>query len=92
MHLDSPLTFHLGAGSVPGVATTSLIRGLLVRSAVLLKPGLGDIPLPLFFARGLEEEDPELARSLAVAVLAGKGEWTDRDGLERGGPGGDLRE
>lgn len=64
--LGFPVTFHLGAGSVPGVATTSLIRGLLVRSAVLLRPGLGDIPLPLVFARGLEEEDPELARSVAV--------------------------
>ncbi|MFH1765526.1 MAG: acyl-CoA reductase [Gemmatimonadota bacterium] len=64
--LGFPLTFHLGAGSVPGVATTSLIRGLLVKSAVLLKPGFGDIPLPLVFARGLEEEDPELARKVAV--------------------------
>lgn len=61
-----PLTFHLGAGSVPGVATTSMIRSLLVKSAVLLKPGLGDFSLPVVFARGLEEEDSELTRSLAV--------------------------
>ncbi len=64
--LGFPLTFHLGAGTVPGVATTSLIRGLLVKSSVLLKPGLGDLPLPLVFAQGLEEEDPELARAVAV--------------------------
>ncbi|MBT8398042.1 MAG: hypothetical protein HKO65_00910 [Gemmatimonadetes bacterium] len=61
-----PLTFHLGAGTVPGVATTSLIRSLLVGSSVILKPGEGDIPLPVLFAQGLEEEDPELAKRIAV--------------------------
>ncbi len=64
--LGFPLTFHLGAGTVPGVATTSLIRGLLVKSAALLKPGLGDLTLPVVFAQGLEEEDSELARNVAV--------------------------
>jgi hypothetical protein len=64
--LGFPLTFHLGAGTVPGVATTSLIRGLLVKSAALLKPALGDLPLPVVFAQGLEEEDSELARNVAV--------------------------
>jgi hypothetical protein len=61
-----PLAFHLGAGTVPGVATTSMIRSLLVKSALVVKPGLGDIPLPVLFARGLEEEAPELTRCLAV--------------------------
>jgi hypothetical protein len=64
--LGFPLAFHLGAGTVPGVATTSMIRSLLVKSAVILKPGLGDIPLPVLFAHGLEEEDPGLARCVAV--------------------------
>jgi hypothetical protein len=64
--LGFPLIFHLGAGTVPGVATTSLIRCLLVKSAALLKPGLGDLSLPVVFARGLQEEEPDLARSLAV--------------------------
>ncbi|MGD2120242.1 MAG: acyl-CoA reductase [Gemmatimonadota bacterium] len=61
-----PVAFHLGAGTVPGVATTSMIRSLLVKSALVLKPGLGDIPLPVLFARTLAEESPELARSVAV--------------------------
>ncbi len=65
--LGFPLSFHLGAGSVPGVATTSLIRALLVKSAVLLKPGGGDLVLPVVFCRGLAAEHPELARSVAVA-------------------------
>ncbi len=64
--LGFPLTFHLGAGSVPGVATTSLIRALLVKSAVLLKPGWGDLSLPVAFAEALEEEDPDLTRGVAV--------------------------
>ena len=38
-----PLTFHLGAGTVPGVGATSLVRALLVKSAALLKPGRGDV-------------------------------------------------
>ncbi len=69
--LGYPLAFHLGAGTVPGVATTSMIRSLLVKSALLLKPGFGDIPLPVLFAQGLEEEDPELARCLAVVYWPG---------------------
>ena len=64
--LGFPLTFHLGAGTVPGVSTTSLIRGLLVKSAALLKPGLGDLPLSVVFVQALQEEDPDLARCLAV--------------------------
>jgi len=64
--LGFPTIFHLGAGTVPGVSTTSMIRGLLVKSAALLKPGLGDLSLPLVFVQGLEEEDPELAGNVAV--------------------------
>jgi hypothetical protein len=65
-----PVTFHLGAGTVPGVAVSSLIRGLLVKSAVLLKPGRGDVVLPKLFAEGLRSADPELAESVAVAYWA----------------------
>jgi len=61
-----PLTFHLGAGTVPGVGATSIIRGLLVKSAVLLKPGRGDVALPVSLARGLMEVDPVVGESLAV--------------------------
>jgi len=74
--LGYPLTFHLGAGSVPGVATTSLIRALLVKSAVLMKPGFGDLALPVLFASGLAHERPDLSR--AVAVLYWPGQDTHR--------------
>jgi hypothetical protein len=69
--LGFPLTFHLGAGTVPGVSVTSLVRALLVKSSVLLKPGRGDVVLPVAFARGLEEEDPVISRSVAVVYWPG---------------------
>ena len=61
------LAFHIGAGSVPGVAATSMIRSLLVKCPVLLKPGRGDAILAPLFARALEALDPELARGVGVA-------------------------
>jgi hypothetical protein len=64
--LGYPLTVHIGSGSVPGVSVTSLVRGLLVKSAVVLKPGRGDVALPLLFRQALEEEDPEVAAAVAV--------------------------
>jgi len=60
------LAYHLGAGNVPGVGTTSLVRSLLVKCPVVLKPGQGDMTLPILFARGLAEVDPQVAEALAV--------------------------
>ena len=69
--LGSPLTLHIGSGTVPGVSVTSLIRALLVKSAVLVKPGLGDVVLPNLFLRGLEEHAPEIAAAAAVLYWPG---------------------
>ncbi len=77
--LGFPLSFHLGAGTIPGVATTSMIRSLLVKSAVLLRPGRGDVPLSVLFARGLQEVDPELGQAVAVVYWpTAQGEVTER--------------
>ena len=65
------LTFHVGAGTVPGVSVTSMIRALLVKSAVLLKPGMGDVVLPVLFAEALAEEAPELSDAMAVTYWPG---------------------
>ena len=65
------LAFHIGAGSVPGVAATSMIRSLLVKCPVLLKPGRGDTILAPLFARTLDALDPELARGVGVAYWPG---------------------
>ncbi|MGD8361776.1 MAG: acyl-CoA reductase [Gemmatimonadota bacterium] len=64
--LGYPVSFNLGAGTVPGVSTTSLIRSLLVKSAVLLKPGRGDVPLSVLFARALQEAEPQVGGAVAV--------------------------
>lgn len=65
---------HIGAGSVPGVCATSLVRSLLVKTPVLVKPGAGDRALTELFLQGLEERAPEVAAAAAVAYWTG-GEW-----------------
>jgi hypothetical protein len=69
--LGARLAFHVASGSVPGVAATSLLRSLLVKTPVFLKPGRGDVVLPTLVLRGLEEEDPALARSAVVVYWPG---------------------
>ncbi|HSR42974.1 MAG TPA: acyl-CoA reductase, partial [Longimicrobiales bacterium] len=69
--LGAPVAVHVSSGSVPGVSTTSLVRSLLVKSAVLLKPGRGDAVLPVLFLRALVEADEELARAGAVVYWPG---------------------
>ena len=73
-----PVTLHFGAGSVPGVTVTSMIRALLVRSAVLAKPGAGDIALTVRFARLLHRADPRLASAVAVQYWPGGSPRWDR--------------
>ncbi len=66
-----PLAFHVGAGNVAGVGATSLLRSLLVRSPLLLKPGRGDVILPVLVARALAEADPRVGSAVAVAYWPG---------------------
>jgi hypothetical protein len=54
------------AGSVPGVGVTALVRSLLTKAPTLLKPGRGDVVLPVLFARALMESDPDLGKAVAV--------------------------
>jgi hypothetical protein len=72
-----PLTFHMFSGNVPGVAVTSIIRALLVKSAVLGKTASGEPVLPVLFARALEQVAPELAACLAVTYWPGGTEELD---------------
>lgn len=65
------VTLHIGAGSVPGVTVTSIIRALLVKSPVLAKPGAGDIALTTRFARELHRADDRLRGALAVQYWPG---------------------
>ncbi len=71
-----PLVLHVGSGSVPGVTVTSIVRAMLLGSAVLAKPGAGDVALAVRFAAALRTESPGAARALAVQYWpGGHAEW-----------------
>lgn len=73
--LGPGVTFHNFAGNVPGVAVTSLIRALLVKSASLAKTASGEPILAPLFAQALMAEDSGLGACLAVGYWVG----TDTD-------------
>jgi hypothetical protein len=83
MAVGPRLCFQVVAGSVPGVGVSALIRGLLLKSPTLLKPGRGDCVLPVLFASALGEEDPELAAALAVVYWPGGSEVLEGVALQR---------
>lgn len=66
-----PLGLHIFAGNVPGVSVTSIIRALLVRSAVLGKPAAGEPILAAAFARLLADMDPVVGACVAVNYWQG---------------------
>lgn len=66
-----PLGLHVFAGNVPGVSITSMVRALLVRSAVLGKPAAGEPFLAAAFARLLAEQDPVLGACCAILYWPG---------------------
>lgn len=69
--MGDEVAFHVGAGTVPGVGATSIVRSLLVRTPVLLKPGRGDVILPVLLARAVAAETPVLGGAIAVAYWPG---------------------
>ena len=66
-----PFAFHIFSGNVPGVAVTSLIRSLLVKSATLGKTAAGEPLLPVLFAESLAHIAPNIASCLAVTYWQG---------------------
>lgn len=75
------LAVQVVAGSVPGVGATALVRSLLLGAPTLLKPGLGDVVLPVLFARALRAASPGLADLLAVVYWPGGEEEVERAAL-----------
>lgn len=71
MAVGPTLAVQIVAGSVPGVGVSALLRSLLLKGPTLLKPGRGDVVLPVLFARALREADPALASALAVVYWPG---------------------
>lgn len=76
------MTTNVFSGNVPGVAVTSLVRSLLVKSATLGKTAVGEPVLAALFARGVAAEDAELGQCLAVTYWPGGDEEMEQAALE----------
>ena len=61
-----PLLLQVQAGNVPGVGVTGMIRALLARSGLLVRPSRSEPGLAALFARSLADLAPGLGRSAAV--------------------------
>ena len=66
------------AGNVPGLPAWNLICGLLVKSASLGKAAADEPLFAVLFARSVADEDPELARCLAILHWRGGDEAIER--------------
>lgn len=72
------LLVHIGAGSLPSPALSSLVLGILVRSAQFLKCARGADLLPRLFAHSVYETDRKLGACLEIAQWpGGKAELED---------------
>jgi len=68
------LCVQVVSGSVPGVGATGLLRSLLVKGPTLVKPGRGDVVLPVLMADALRRLDPVVGSALAVIYWPGGSE------------------
>ena len=75
------LLAHVLAGNIPAVAAESIVRGLLVKSAGIVKTSSRDPLFPALFARSLGEVDPHLAAAMAVVPWKGGSDELDRAAL-----------
>ncbi len=71
------LIAHVLAGNIPAVAAESIIRGLLAKSAGLVKASSRDPLFPALFAQSLGEVDPRLAETQAVLPWKGGSDELD---------------
>ena len=65
------LVAHVAAGNLPNPALTSMVLGLLARSAQFVKCATGTSLLPRLFAHSLHEIEPKLAACLELAEWRG---------------------
>jgi hypothetical protein len=78
-----PLGLHVFSGNVPGVSVTSIVRALLVRSAVFGKSAFGEPVLAPAFARLLSDADPAVGACVAVTWWQGGDEVLEAAALDR---------
>jgi Acyl-CoA reductase (LuxC) len=65
------LLVHIAAGNLPNPAISSMVLGVLVRSAQFVKCGSGASLLPRLFAHSLYEMEPKLGACLEIAEWRG---------------------
>lgn len=65
------LMVHVAAGNLPNPALTSMVLGLLARSAQFMKCATGTSLLPRLFAHSLREIEPKMASCLELAEWRG---------------------
>lgn len=65
------LLVHIAAGNIPNAALSSLVLGLLTRSAQFMKCAQGAALLPRLFAHSLYELEPKLGACLEIAGWRG---------------------
>jgi acyl-CoA reductase-like NAD-dependent aldehyde dehydrogenase len=80
-----PLGLHVLSGNVPGIGVTSIVRALLVRSAVLAKSAAVEPALTPAFARMLAHADPEVGACVAVTYWRGGDTSLEDAALQRVG-------
>tara|TARA_B100001123_G_scaffold317590_1_gene355846 strand:+ start:1470 stop:2879 length:1410 start_codon:yes stop_codon:yes gene_type:complete len=83
MAIGADLCVQIVSGSVPGVGVTALIRSLLTKAPTLLKPGRGDVVLPVLFMQALAVVDQDLADHVAILYWSGGSSDLERGVLDR---------
>jgi hypothetical protein len=71
MAVAPELLAHIGAGNIPNPTLTSMVLGLLTRSAQFVKCASGTALLPRLFAHSIYEADHKLGACLEVAEWRG---------------------
>ncbi len=69
---------HIAAGNIPNPTLTSMVLGLLTRSAQFVKCASGASLLPRLFAHSIYEADGKLGSCLEVAEWRGGNETSER--------------
>jgi hypothetical protein len=63
--------FHICAGNIPNPTLTSIVFGLLLRSAQFVKCATGSTFLPRLFAHSIYDSDPKIGACLEIAEWRG---------------------
>jgi acyl-CoA reductase-like NAD-dependent aldehyde dehydrogenase len=79
------VALHVFSGNVPGIAVTSIVRSLLVRTAVLGKTAAAEPVLAPLFARLLGDADPDVGACVAVTWWRGGNTELEDAALQRAG-------